>query len=124
MKQKTPQLVFAHPLYLPRDGRLKRGDELLMVNSTGLLGMSLGDASKALRKLPYGPIRVVYSCSKPDGGETNNVVIPEIRTTPDGGTYLTYLTSFLYVSRSSITESISFTSLRAVSCRYWRSSVY
>eukprot|EP00116_Pleurobrachia_bachei_P015731 sb/3475993/ len=47
--------------------------------------MSLGDASKALRKLPYGPIRVVYSCSKTDGaGES--VVIPEIRTTPDGGT--------------------------------------
>ena len=34
-----------------------------MVNSVGLLGMTLSDANKAIKKLPYGPIRVVY-CSK------------------------------------------------------------
>ena len=34
-----------------------------MVNSIGLLGMSLGDANKAIKKLPYGPIRIVF-CSK------------------------------------------------------------
>ena len=46
-----------------RDGRLRVGDEILMVNSVGLLGMTLSDANKAIKKLPYGPIRVVY-CSK------------------------------------------------------------
>ena len=34
-----------------------------MVNSVGLLGMTLSDANKAIKKLPYGPIRVVF-CSK------------------------------------------------------------
>ena len=34
-----------------------------MVNSVGLLGMTLSDANKSIKKLPYGPIRVVY-CSK------------------------------------------------------------
>ena len=42
---------------------MKKGDEILMVNSEGLHGMYLSDANKAVKKLPYGPVRVVY-CSK------------------------------------------------------------
>ena len=42
-----------------------------MVNSVGLLGMTLSDASKAIKKLPYGPVRIVY-CSKHVG---NHVVV-------------------------------------------------
>ncbi|KAL5259488.1 hypothetical protein ACHWQZ_G009808 [Mnemiopsis leidyi] len=89
-----------------RDGRLRVGDEILMVNSVGLLGMTLSDANKAIKKLPYGPIRVVY-CSKLESPnstptpapkqpaeETSTKVESEVRTVPDGGS----ATSFNEVS--------------------------
>ena len=60
-----------------------------MVNSVGLLGMTLADATKAIRKLPYGPIRVVY-CANLESPTSTPVaapkhVVPEIRTHPEGG---------------------------------------
>ncbi|XP_063681016.1 membrane-associated guanylate kinase, WW and PDZ domain-containing protein 1-like isoform X4 [Bolinopsis microptera] len=80
-----------------KDGRLRVGDEILMVNSVGLLGMTLSDANKSIKKLPYGPIRVVY-CSKLESPATTPTPAPkqqsedvtpkvesEIRTLPDGG---------------------------------------
>ena len=61
-KHNYPISSFVDKAYF-RDGRLRVGDEILMVNSVGLLGMTLSDANKAIKKLPYGPIRVVF-CSK------------------------------------------------------------
>ena len=54
-----------------------------MVNSVGLLGLSLTEAAKAIKKLPYGPIRVVY-CGK----QVNNKVINNLATLK-----VTYLTT-------------------------------
>lgn len=55
---------------LLRMGKLKRGDEILMINGRSLIGMSHAEAQQFLHDLPLGALQVVVA----QGPETWQVI--------------------------------------------------